>query len=77
MHRSHPTEWLRFDRIWSDVVSSPERVSASPTCVAVETGVTGFPLRREHKRGNYFVTVLGQAHTIGRLGPLFSLGGVP
>jgi hypothetical protein len=39
--------------------------------------VTGSPIRQQRKGGYYFVTLFGQAGTIGRLGPLLPLGGVP
>jgi hypothetical protein len=74
--RSDRPEGSRFDRIGSDAVPSPERVSASPTCGAVQTGVTGYPLRRRRKGGDDFLILLGRAGTIGRLELLFSLGGV-
>jgi len=58
-------------------MSSPEQESASPTCGAVQTGVTALPLRRQRTGGDDFVTLPGRVGTIGRLGPLFSVGGVP
>ena len=47
--RSHRRNWLQFDRIWPAAVSSPERVSVSPTRGAVQNGVTGFPSQRQRE----------------------------